>query len=40
MQGGYVLFSGFGLPVELIVWIASFRDGVIPLLEEDGYDNM
>ncbi len=40
MRGGYVSLSGFGLPVESIVWIASVRDGVKQLLEKDGYNNM
>mmetsp|Transcript_29951 Transcript_29951/g.59902 ORF Transcript_29951/g.59902 Transcript_29951/m.59902 type:complete len:773 (-) Transcript_29951:79-2397(-) len=37
---GRVSLSGFGIPVESVVRIASVRDGVIQLLEEDGYDKM
>lgn len=39
-EAGRVSLSGFGLPVESIVRIASVKDGVIQLLEEDGYDKM
>jgi xanthine phosphoribosyltransferase len=39
-EAGRVSLSGFGVPVESVVRIASVRDGVIQLLEEDGYDHM
>mmetsp|Transcript_6663 Transcript_6663/g.15109 ORF Transcript_6663/g.15109 Transcript_6663/m.15109 type:complete len:799 (+) Transcript_6663:59-2455(+) len=39
-EAGRVSLSGFGVPVESVVRIASVKDGVIQLLEEDGYDNM
>mmetsp|Transcript_12010 Transcript_12010/g.19232 ORF Transcript_12010/g.19232 Transcript_12010/m.19232 type:complete len:111 (-) Transcript_12010:26-358(-) len=39
-EAGRVSLSGYGLPVESLVRIASVRDGVIQLLEEDGYDKM
>ena len=39
-EAGRVSLSGFGLPVESLVRIASVRDGVIQLVEEDGYDKM
>lgn len=39
-EAGRVSLSGFGVPVESIVRIASVRDGVIQLESEDGYENM
>jgi xanthine phosphoribosyltransferase len=39
-EAGRVSLSGFGVPVESVVRIASVRDGVIQLVEEDGYDHM
>jgi hypothetical protein len=39
-EAGRVSLSGFGVPVESVVRIASVQDGVIQLLEEDGYDHM
>ena len=39
-EAGRVSLSGFGLPVESVVRIATVEDGVIQLIEEDGYDNM
>jgi len=39
-EAGRVSLSGFGVPVESVVRIASVQDGVIQLLEEDGYDKM
>ena len=39
-KAGRVSLSGFGVPIESVVRIASVRDGVIQLVEEDGYDHM
>lgn len=39
-EAGRKSLSGFGVPVESLVRIASVRDGVIQLLEEDGYAKM
>ncbi|KAL3791078.1 hypothetical protein HJC23_012063 [Cyclotella cryptica] len=39
-DAGRKSLSGFGVKVESIVKIASVRDGVIQLLEEDGYAKM
>jgi xanthine phosphoribosyltransferase len=39
-DAGRKSLSGFGVKVESIVKIASVRDGVIQLLEEDGYARM
>ena len=39
-EAGRIALSGFGIPVESVVRIASVRDGSIQLLEEDGYDHM
>lgn len=39
-EAGRVSLSGFGLPIESVVRIASVKDGAIQLLEEDGYDRM
>jgi len=39
-EAGRVSLSGYGLPVESVVRVASVKDGVIRLVEEDGYDNM
>ncbi len=39
-EAGRVSLSGFGVPVESVVRIASVKDGVIQLVEEDGYDHM
>ena len=36
-EAGRMSLSGFGVKVESIVKIASVQDGVIRLLEEDGY---
>jgi xanthine phosphoribosyltransferase len=37
---GRVSLSGFGVPIESVVWIALVGDGAIQLVEEDGYDHM
>jgi xanthine phosphoribosyltransferase len=39
-ESGRVSLSGFGVPIESVVRIASVKDGSIQLLEEDGYDRM
>ena len=39
-EAGRVSLSGFDLPIESMVRIASIKEGSIQLLEEDGYDNM
>ncbi|KAL7543326.1 hypothetical protein ACHAXR_012678 [Thalassiosira sp. AJA248-18] len=38
-EAGRVSLSGFGVPVESVVRIASVQDGVIRVREEDGYDD-
>jgi hypothetical protein len=39
-EAGRVSLSGVGVPIELVVWIDLVRDGVIQMVEEDGYDHM
>jgi xanthine phosphoribosyltransferase len=39
-EAGRISLSGFGVPIESVVRIASVKDGAIQLLEEDGYDRM
>jgi len=39
-EAGRVFLSGFGVPVESVVRIASVKNGVIGIREEDGYDKM
>ncbi len=39
-EAGRVSLSGYGLPVESIVRIASVKEGVLQLLNEDGYEHM
>lgn len=39
-EAGRVSLSGFGVPVESIVRIASVKEGVIRIREEDGYDEV
>lgn len=39
-EAGRVSLSGFGVPVESVVRIASVKEGVIQLKEEVGYDKM
>jgi hypothetical protein len=37
-DSGRQLLSGFNIPIESLCRIASVRDGVIQLLEEEGFD--
>ena len=37
-EAGRVSLSGFGVPIESVVRIASVKDGILRLKEEDGYD--